>query len=134
MSTTMPVSRPAADLGRSALLLDAATVVPFALVLLAGARPIAGFLGLDGAAPVALVGAALVPYAAMLLRDAARPVTRRALLVPILLNAAWVVASAVLLLVGRPELTTGGRWAVAIVADLVACVALFQVVALRRLR
>lgn len=135
MATTMPVSRSAADLGRLALRLDAATVVPFALALLAGARPIARFLGLGGALPVALVGAALVPYAAMLVWDATRQaVTRRALLVPVVLNAAWVVASAGILVSGRPELSTGGRWAVAIVADLVAGVALFQVIALRRLR
>lgn len=135
MATTMPVSRSAADLGRTALRLDAATVVPFALVLLIGARPLAAFLGLERAVPVALVGAVLAPYAVMLLWDASREVIpRRALLVPVVANAAWVAASAVVLVSGRPDLTIGGRWAVAIVADLVALIAIFQFVVLRRMR
>ena len=133
MDATMPVTRRQVDLPRAALLLDAYTVAPFALIVIAGAQPIAEFLGWDE--PLVLVGLGLVflPYAAMLWLDARRPrFTRRMLWVPIGLNSAWIAASATILATGSPALTTGGSWAVGVVAALVAGIAAVQAVALRR--
>ena len=101
-------------------------------LLLAG-NPITRFLGVESAGFLAILGGVVMVYALLLLRGTARPSSIRALgLTVALLNTAWVIGSVALLLGGWLPLTTGGKWAVAIVAAIVATFALVQFYALRR--
>lgn len=49
------------------------------------------------------------------------------------LDCAWVLVSIALLLTGLLPLTTGGKWAIGVVADIVALFALLEFLGLRRL-
>jgi hypothetical protein len=134
MAISLPASG-AIDLPRAVLRLDGATVAASGLLVSVGSRPIADFLGWGE--PLALVGLGLafVVYGAALLWDAARPtIERRMVLVPALINAAWVLGSAEILITGRPALSTGGAWAVGLVALAVELIAVAQFVAWRRMR
>ena len=105
------------------------------LAFILAAKPIAAFLGLDAPLVLAGLGVGLVLYAAGLFREGARePLNRQFAVVAILLDLAWVVGSAVLLLTNWLPFTTAGSWAVAIVADVVAVFAILQFIGLRRLR
>jgi hypothetical protein len=98
------------------------------------ARPLAAFLGL--AAPVILmgIGLGLLLYAVALFREAAREtIDRQFVIAAIIMDAAWVVGSIVLLLTGWVPFTLAGKWAIALVADLVAIFAGLQFYGLRRL-
>ena len=103
-------------------------------LLALGARPVAIFLGLENALFLTITGVLLLLYAAGLLYVATRPtVNRAAAWMAVALDLLWVAASAAILLGGWLPLTTAGRWAVGIVAELVALFALFQYLGLRRL-
>ena len=125
----------AGDFARLALRVDGLVSGVSGVTLIAGARPLGAFLGVDRPAALVAVGAGLLAYSAMLLLSARREeLGRRALLVPVVLNVAWVLASAELVLTGAFGLTPGGRWLVAAVADVVALFAVVQVFAWRRMR
>ncbi len=142
MAITIPAIRPADDsahpadgLARAALRADGAVVLLGGASLLAGAGAVDTFLGLGSPATLATLGAIFLPYGAWLVRAAGRErVPRRLVAVVAGVNAAWVAASAALLLTGAPALTGGGRWAIVAAAAIVALLAGVQVVALRRLR
>lgn len=102
------------------------------LLLIFGARPLATFVGVNAPPVLALTGVVLVGYAAWLAWSAARePLDQRVGAVAVALDAAWVVASVLVLANGWLPLTTAGTWAVAIIADIVAVFALVQFYALR---
>lgn len=134
MVASMAMSRFKVDLPRVVLRADGALVATSAVGLIAGARPVSSFLGLDGAMGLVIVGVVFVPCAALLFWWAGRrPVARYAVVAAAVVNVAWVIGSVALLLLDRPELTSGGRWAVAVVAGLVALVGAAEIVALRRM-
>jgi hypothetical protein len=121
------------SLGRRALVADALFCAAAGAACLAGAGPLAAFLGLAGATPLALAGAGIVGYAALLFRGASRDPLPAGLLRAIaLLNTAWVVASIALIAANPLGLTTGGLWAVGILAAIVGDFGLVQWYALRR--
>ena len=123
------------DFARMALRVDGLVSGASGVALIAGARPLGAFLGLDRPPALVAVGGTLVAYAAMLFLSARREeLERRALVTPVALNVAWVLASAAILLSGVFGLTTGGRWLVAAVAEVVALFAAAQVFALWRMR
>ena len=125
----------ASDFARLALRVDGLVSGVSGVAMIAGARPLGAFLGVDRPAALVAVGAGLLAYAAMLLLSARREeLGRRVLLVPVVLNVAWVLASAELVLMGAFGLTTGGRWLVAAVAEVVALFAAAQVYAWWRMR
>lgn len=129
-STSQPLNL---GLLRRALQADGLFCAVSGLALLLDAAPIARFLGIGGFWPLAGVGVVLLGYAAMLFRDTLQPVLNPQLGRTVaLLNVAWVVASVIILLSGWLPLTTEGKWAIAIVADIVATFALVQFYALRR--
>jgi hypothetical protein len=79
------------------------------------------------------VGAGLLVYAAALLWNAARAtVSRGEVQLAVVLNAGWVVGSAVLMVDG--SLTLVGTLAVGVVAAAVLLFAVLEIVGLRRLR
>ncbi len=103
------------------------------LLFLVAGGPIASFLG--GAVPwvISLLGLGLILYAVWLLMIARRPIPdRREVWIAIGLDAAWVLASAGLLIADLTPLTLPGKWAVGIVADLVAVFAVLQYYGLTR--
>ncbi len=134
MSVAMPARQVGREMSRTLLRLDSAAVAVSASVSLAFARPIDRVLGLNAPGVLIGLGAIFLPYAALLLWLANRPMlTRDAVLKPVILNAAWVVASAAMLITGRPALSTAGAWTVALVAAFVGLLAIAQGLALRRM-
>lgn len=134
MNTAISRLAPASDLARIVLRVDATVATASGVILIAGARPISDFLGVGSAVGLFVLGAVSLPYAALLLIAAGRSVIeRRSVLVPAALNISWVVGSIALLVIGTPAFSTGGRWAVAVAADVGAMIALAQFIALRRM-
>ena len=125
----------AGGFARMALRADGLVSGVSGVAMIAGARPLGAFLGVDRPPALVMVGAGLLAYAAMLWLSARREeLERRALLAPVVLNVAWILVSAEILLTGAFGLTTGGRWLVAAVADVVALFAMAQCYALWRMR
>jgi len=97
------------------------------------ATPLASFLGIDTPLVLMVLGVTLLLYAVALFRQAAQEsINRQFTIAAILLDVAWVAGSIVLLLTGWVPFTTGGKWAVAIIADIVAVFAALQYFGLRR--
>jgi hypothetical protein len=126
-----PINR--ATFLRRSLQLDGIASAVCGVLLLAAARPLSDVIGLSTPGPARVVGAALLVYAALLLWNAARPVVSRGeALAAVVLNVAWVLGSAVLIVDG--PLTAVGTVAVAAVAAAVLGFTVLEVVGLRRLR
>ena len=118
---------------RRSLHLDGVASALCGVLLLAGASPLSALMGLAGPGIARVVGALLVVYAAALLYNAARATVSRAeALAAVVLNAAWVVGSALVILDG--PLTVVGNLAVAAVAAAVLLFTMLEVVGLTRLR
>jgi hypothetical protein len=81
-----------------------------------------------------VLGIALVIYGVSLFQLSAQTsLIRQVAVATIILDALWVLGSAVILFTDLVALTLVGFWAVAIVADIVAVLAILQFIALRRL-
>ena len=133
MTSSITVAR-STDTPRALVIADGLVCGASGLILLAGAGPIASFLGLDGDAGPRLLGALLLPYAARLVwRAGRRPLTSRVVLSVALANSAWVVASVAILLAGTPGLAVAGRWALGLAAALVGLFAAAQLQTVRRM-
>lgn len=133
MNTHLTTDHPSTLL-RRALVANALFSGASGVLLALGARTIGSFLGLDNVLVLTITGVVLIIYAADLFYVATRPtVNRAAARLAIALDLLWVVGSAVILLSGWLPLTTAGRWAVGIVAEMVFLFALFQYLGIRRL-
>jgi len=118
---------------RRSLQLDGIASGLCGVLLVAAASPISAVIGLAEPGIAQVVGALLVVYAAALLWNGARATVSRAeALAAVVLNAGWVIGSAVVIL-ARP-LTLIGNLAVAAVAAAVLLFAVLEVVGLTRLR
>jgi hypothetical protein len=103
------------------------------LISLLEARPLASFTGLDVPAVFVGLGITLLVYAALLfIVTNGETVERQYGIAAVILDVAWVIGSAAILLSGRPDLTTAGRWTVALLAEAVAFFAAWQWYGLRR--
>lgn len=79
------------------------------------------------------MGASLLVYAAGLFRNGRRrAISRTEALLAVVLDAAWVAGSAVLILAG--VLSRAGNWTVAVVADIVLLFAALQLYGIRKMR
>jgi multisubunit Na+/H+ antiporter MnhC subunit len=97
------------------------------LLMLVAARPLAGFLGWPDPLALSVAGGVLILYAPGLLWTAAQsPVPRSLAITAVVLDLAWVAGSLVLVFGPWALFTTGGRWAVLAVADIVAAFAVVQ--------
>lgn len=135
MTTRSAVQSSHSQLLRRTLQIDAAFEAILGAVLIVDATPIAAFLGLDVPGVLTLLGIILLVTAAALFWIAGQePIDRRLAAAVAILNADWVIASAVVLFVGWLPLTNEGKWAIAILADIVAIFALLQFYALWRRR
>ena len=102
-------------------------------ILLIGSRPVADLMDLDSPAALAAVGVVLLGYAGMLLYFAGRESQNRSVArIAIVLNLAWVAASYIGLLLGLFPVNSAGKWAIAIVAEVVFIFAVAEFIALRR--
>jgi len=127
------VSWPDSSFLRRSLQIDGVASGLCGVLLLAGAGPLASLMGLAGPGIARMVGALLVVYAAALLWNGARAtVSRGGVLAAVVLNAAWVAGSALVILDG--PLTALGNLAVAAVAVAVLLFAILEAVGLARLR
>lgn len=103
------------------------------LLFMLAAAPIASFIGLPWSWPLFVTGVGLLGYAIALFRVSGRTeIDRRAVVVFISMDVAWVVGSGVLLVTPWIPFTLAGKWAIAIVADMVALFAVIQFYGLRR--
>ncbi len=106
-----------------------------AVIFLAASQPIASFLGFLPGKQVVVLGIQLGVFAAWLAWLSTRPaIPRWQVWLIIALDALWVAGSFQLLLAPPAELTVGGKWAIGMVADVVALFAILQSVGLWRLR
>ena len=118
---------------RRSLQLDGIASGLCGLLLVVAASPISAVIGLAEPGIARVVGALLVVYAAALLWNGERATVSRAEAVAaVVLNAGWVIGSAVVILAG--SLTLIGNLAVAALAAAVLLFAVLEVVGLTRLR
>jgi hypothetical protein len=98
-----------------------------------GASPIATFMGLANSLPVLVIGIGLISWGVVLLTLSSRPVIEQRFVAAVItVNIVWIVASLVILAADLFGLTTGGRWTVLIVSDVVLLFTIAEVVGLRR--
>lgn len=98
------------------------------------AGPVSRFLGIDSTLAIGAVGVGLIGWVALIvsvLRQERMSPSRVKMIIEG--DVAWVVVSWAILLSGRPELSTEGWWAVAVVAEVVTLFAVVQYLGLRRL-
>jgi hypothetical protein len=103
------------------------------LILAAG--PIAGLIDLSNSAALIVLGVVLLLYGGDLLYFAGRePINRRVAQAAVVLNLLWVAGSFLGLLLGWFPVNTAGKWAIALVAEVVLIFAILEIIALRRAR
>jgi len=128
-----PAAEPDRLLARS-LLANSATCAVGGMVLVAGGRPFAGWLGVAPALAAGL-GVALVAYAALpFVWSRRRPVDVIAGRVALAADVAWVLGALALAAVGPGGLSGAGRVVIALSGLVVADVALAEWLGLRSLR
>jgi len=108
------------------------SVVSGAAILLAN-RWLVGFLGLPDKVSLTILGVSLVVYAVLLWLNARRPKIKVTdAWVAVIMDAVWVVGSYVLIVV--IPFSAGGKWAIALVAELVMAFAILQWLGIRRIQ
>jgi hypothetical protein len=91
------------------------------------------FLGLPDEVSLAILGVSLIVYAGILLLNARRPKIKITdAWVAVIMDAIWVVGSYVLIF--AVPFSVGGKWVVALVAELVLAFAILQWLGIRRIR
>lgn len=116
-----------------ALLGNAAFSGVSGLVMVLAAGSISEFLGLGNPVILVITGVLLLLYMPILVWLATQsPVPGHFAWEVIALDLLWVIGSLVLIFTDLVPLTTGGKWAIAITADIVALFAILQYVGLRR--
>ncbi len=132
MQQTLSSVRP--NLLRRALLGNAVFSVLTGCFLLFDAALVDAALGLGNPLVLQVMGALIVLFAAEVAWIALRqPLNRKHAQIILVLDVAWVVASAIILLMGLLSPTVAGQWGFVIVADIVACFAILEWIGLRRM-
>lgn len=104
------------------------------LVLVIGFAPLANFIGVPWVWTLIVLGIGLLGYALWLAQASRRAeLDVREAMVFIISDVAWVVLSIVLLATNWIPFTSEGSWLIILLADVVACFAVLQIVGLRRL-
>ncbi len=103
------------------------------LLMVLAAGPISQFMGLTNPLVLTIVGIVLLLYMPFLVWLANQtPVPTRMAWIVIELDVLWVIGSLIVIFTSLVPLTTGGKWAVAITADIVTVFAILQYIGLRR--
>ena len=133
-TVTRSSSSSSSNLLRRALLGNCIFSMLSGLFFLLAANPITNFLGLDLPMVISVTGINLLLFAAIVYKVAtASPINRTLALIIVALDVAWVVGSIMLIFVNMVPLTTAGKWAIAIVADIVSLFAIAQYIGIRRM-
>jgi hypothetical protein len=91
------------------------------------------FLGLPEKVSLAILGVSLIVYAAILWSNARRPKIKITdAWIAVIMDAVWVIGSYVLIFV--VPFSIGGKWVVALVAELVLAFAVVQWLGIRKIR
>ena len=118
---------------QKALLGNAAFSGLSGLFMVLAATPISEFFGLSNQLILTIVGIVLLLYMPFLFWLANQtPVPTWMAWVVIELDVLWVISSLILIFSSLVPLTTGGKWAIAITADIVTVFAILQYIGLRR--
>jgi hypothetical protein len=121
------------DLLKKALAGNAVFSVVSGVAILFANRWLVKFLGLPAKASLAIVGVSLVVYAVILWFNARRRKIRITdAWIAVIIDAVWVLGSSVLIFV--VPFSSGGKWVVALVAELVLAFAIVQWLGIRRIR
>jgi hypothetical protein len=121
------------DLLKKALAGNALFSVVSGVAILFANRWLVKFLGLPAKASLAIVGVSLIVYAVILWFNARRRKIRITdAWIAVVMDAVWVLGSSVLIFV--VPLSSGGKWVVALVAELVLAFAIVQWLGIRRIR
>lgn len=119
---------------KTALLVDGAVSFLLGIICLLFSKAIAGFLGIPASWIILALGMGVIVYAIELFLAArAEPVNLGIAKFATYGNLAWVLASAVLIFANLLPFPTTGKWAFAVLADVVLVLAIFQYLGLRRL-
>jgi len=103
------------------------------VLILFADRQLVAFLGLPAEVSLAILGVCLLGYAGSLLINARRPQVRIAeAWLAVAMDAMWVVGSYLLIFV--MPFSSGGKWLIALVAEVVLAFAILQWLGIRRVR
>jgi hypothetical protein len=131
MTTTLERN---ASLLRTTLKGNSAFSLLSSVAAIAAASPLADFLGLQWPFALTMVGVVLAAHAAVLWWGSSQSVIPRWLVwYAIEGDIGWIIATIVMLVVDPWSFTTGGKWLLAVIADLVAVFAILQYIGLRRM-
>jgi len=118
---------------KQALTSNAVFPVLSGVVILSANRWLVKFLGLPDKVSLAILGISLIVFATLLWLNARRPrIKITDAWVAVIMDMIWVVGSYALIFV--VPFSVGGKWVVALVAELVLAFAILQWLALRRVR
>ncbi len=119
---------------RTALFIDGAFSFITGGALLFFSKGVANFLGISTSWVVPVVAVVAIVYGIeVYLAARAEPIRTGFAKFAAYGNLVWVLVSAVLIFANLVPFTTAGKWTVALVADAVLILAIFQYVGLRRL-
>jgi hypothetical protein len=118
---------------KKALTGNAVFSVVSGLAILFANRWLVKFLGLPDKVSLAILGVSLIVYAAILWLSARRPTIKITdAWIAVIMDAVWVMGSYVLIFV--VPFSVGGKWVVALVAELVLAFAIVQWLGIRKIR
>jgi hypothetical protein len=118
---------------RKALTGNAVFSVISGVAILFANRWLVKFLGLPDSVSLTVLGASLIVYAAILWFNARRPTIKLAdAWIAVIMDTVWVVGSYVLIFV--LPFSVGGKWVVALVAELVLAFAIVQWLGIHKIR
>ena len=118
---------------KKALTGNAVFSVVSGLAILFANRWLVKFLGLPDKVSLAILGVSLIVYAAILWLNARRPMIKMTdAWIAVIMDAVWVIGSYVLIFV--VPFSVGGKWVVALVAELVLAFAIVQWLGIRKIR
>ena len=118
---------------KKALTGNAVFSVVSGVAILFANRWLVKFLGLPEKVSLAILGVSLIGYAALLWLNAHRPKIKITdAWVAVIMDVIWVVGSYALIFV--VPFSVGGKWVVALVAELVLAFAILQWLGIRRIR
>jgi hypothetical protein len=133
--TTISSTQDKARLLRSALLGNSIFSFLSGLDFVLFSRPVATFLGVSSPTAILILGILLIAFAYVVFTQARNPSPDRSFTkVVIAADVLWVLGSAVLIFSDLMFFTTSGKWAIAIIADIVLFFAILQYAGLRRMR
>ncbi len=118
---------------RKALTGNAVFSVVSGVAILFANRALVKFLGLPEKVSLAILGVSLIVYAVVLWLNAHRPKIKITdAWVAVIMDAVWVVGSYALILI--VPFSVGGKWLVALLAELVLAFAILQWLGIRKIR